>query len=264
MPKSVETRSLKQKGKKQQGGGLHWEIGGEHGFRFLRFWLSPGEMIIADGGSMVYMDDSITLQLTKPKQKGGFVSALKKGLAGESIFQSYYVAGDKQYAILALSTPLPSDIIAITLQEGETYKLTAGAFLAATPNVKISGKFGFRGIFTGESAFLTTATAVQGEGIVWIAAYGHIEQHELNRGEGLKIDNECFVACPSDVKYELGKAGKSLMGSFFSKEGIVMHFKGPATVYTSTAGVGALARHLAPLMSPYLSRSSGPTIELFG
>jgi uncharacterized protein (TIGR00266 family) len=237
--------------KTQKGGGIHWEIGGINGNRFLRFWLMPGDMIIADGGSMAYMDDSITLQLTKPKnQKGGIFSKMKKALAGESFFQSYFVAGDKPHAILTLSTPLPSDIIAIPIKEGETWKLTAGAFLAATPNVKISGKFAFKGIFTGESAILTTATSVEGDGIVWIEAYGHIEQHELNAGEGLKVDNECFVACPSEVNYTLSKAGKSLLGSFFSGEGIIMNFKGPATVFTSTNGVGSLANFLRPLVAP--------------
>lgn len=242
--------------KTQKDGGIHWEIGGINGNRFLRFWLMPGDMIIADGGSMAYMDDSITLQLSRPKnQKGGVFSKIKKTLAGETFFQSYFVAGDKPQALLTLSTPLPSDIIAVPIKEGQTWKLTAGAFLAATPNVKISGKFAFKGIFSGESAFLTTATSVEGDGIVWIEAYGHIEKHELSAGEGLKVDNECFVACPSGVNYTLSKAGKSLLGSFFSSEGIIMNFKGPATIYTSTTGVRSLANYLRPLVSP--SNQSG-------
>lgn len=240
---------------------IQWRIEGTSGYRLLKFFLTPGDIIIADGGSMVYMDDDITLQLKRPKQAGkagksGFFNVVKKAFAGETIFQSYFVAGEKPNAVLALSTPLPSDIIAIPIKAGQSWKLTSGSFLAATPNVKISGKFGFKGVFTGESAFLTTAKAYETDGIVWIESYGHIEKHELSEGDALKVDNECFVACPSGTTYSIGKAGKSLLGSYFSKEGLIMRFKGPATLYTSSNGVKSLVSYLGPLIAPYVPRTS--------
>ena len=210
---------------------------------------------------MSYMDDSITLQLKKPNtQKGGGLwNAMKRGLANESIFHSYFIAGTKPSSVLVLSPSIPSDIVAIPISKGEKWNVSSGAFLAATKTIQISGKFAFKGILTGEDVMLTTAEAIDGDGIVWVAAYGHIEKQDLKEGHGLLVNNECFVACPENVSYTTGKAATSWFGSYFSKEGLVMKFPS-GTVYTSTNGVYSFAKHLALLMPS--NKNSGRGIPL--
>jgi uncharacterized protein (TIGR00266 family) len=190
---------------------------------------------------------------------------LTKILSGESLFQSYFVAGDKKNAVLALSTPLPGDIIALPLKEGEGWTLSSGSFLAATPNVEVSGMFKFNGFISwgnDENMFRTKVKAKDGDGVVWVETYGHIEKHVLKAGEGLKVDNEGFVACKQDVDYKLVRAGKSLIGSFFSKEGLVMHFQGPATIYTQSKGVKGLANVLGTAIGSGNSSGSGFTLNI--
>lgn len=231
---------------------IKYEIAGTKGNAFLKFFMKPGDVILADGGSMCYMDDSISMTISKPK-KGGALKWLKKVLAGESLFQSYFVAGPSttKASVLALSTPLPGDIVAIPLKVGEGWTLSSGSFLAATENVEVSGMFKFNGIISwgnDENMFRTKVKAKNGDGVVWVETYGHIEKHILKAGEGLKVDNEGFVACKEEINYSLAKAGKSLFGSYFSNEGLVMHFKGPAIVYTQSKGIKALADRLGTLI----------------
>lgn len=233
----------------QKGGGVKdipkYEILGTHGNAYLRIYLNKDDVIIADGGSMCYMDGSISLTLKKPKhQGGGIVGKVIKAFSGESFFSSYFVGGDNsKNAVLALSTPLPGDIIALPVKAGETWLLSAGSFLAASSNIKVSGSLKFKGILSwgnDEGMFRTKVTAEEDDGVVFVESYGHIEKHVLKQDQELKVDNEGFLACMKGTDYTLSKAGKSALGSWFSKEGLVMKFKGPCTLYTQTKGVKQL------------------------
>lgn len=254
--------------KKQTAGSkeaIKYQIVGTQGNAFLKFFLTPGDVVLADGGSMIYMDDTITLTTSKPKKGGGIMTALKRGLAGESLFQSYFVAGDKPTAVLALSTPLPGDIMAIHLKEGESWQLSAGSFLAATSNIQVSGTLRANGFISwgnDEGIMRTKVTAKDGDGMVWVESYGHIEKHGLKAGESLKVDNEGFLASPSGVNYTLAKATKSLIASFLTKEGIVMRFTGPATVYTQSKGVKGLVGLIAPLL-PHGAHRKEINLDIF-
>ncbi len=222
-----------------------YEIGGTNGNAFLKFYLNKDDVVIADGGSMCYMDGSISLTLKKPKKGGGIFGKIMKSLSGESFFSSYFVGGeDANGAVLALSTPLPGDIIALPIKAGETWTLSAGSFLAASSNIKVSGAFKFKGILSwgnDEGMFRTTVTAEDTNGVVFVESYGHIEKHVLKAGQTLKVDNEGFLACMKGTDYTLAKAGKSIIGSWFSSEGLVMTFQGPCILYTQSKGIKQLA-----------------------
>jgi uncharacterized protein (TIGR00266 family) len=232
----------------QKGGGVKnipkYDILGTHGNAYLKFYLNKDDMIIADGGSMCYMDGSISLTLKRPKEGGGIVGKVMKALSGESFFSSYFVGGeDSKDAVLALSTPLPGDIIALPIKAGETWLLSAGSFLAASSNIKVSGSLKFKGILSwgnDEGMFRTKVSAEKEDGVVFVESYGHIEKHVLKANQELKVDNEGFLACMKGTDYTLSKAGKSVLGSWFTSEGLVMKFQGPCTLYTQTKGVKQL------------------------
>jgi uncharacterized protein (TIGR00266 family) len=238
----------------------NYEIGGTHGNAFLKFYLNKDDVVIADGGSMCYMDGSISLTLKKPKKGGGIFGKIMKSLSGESFFSSYFVGGeDAKGAVLALSTPLPGDIIALPIKAGETWTLSAGSFLAASSNIKVSGSLKFKGIFSwgnDEGMFRTTVTAAETNGVVFVESYGHIEKHVLKTGQTLKVDNEGFLACIKGTDYTLAKAGKSIIGSWFSSEGLVMSFKGPCILYTQSKGVKQLADVLGNAIGNKQGRNS--------
>ena len=223
-----------------------YEILGTHGNSYLKFYMNTDDVIIADGGSMCYMDGSISLTLKQPKQQNdtGVFGKVMKAFSGESFFSSYFVGGEtSKNAELTLSTPLPGDIIALPIKAGDTWLLSSGSFLAASSNIKVSGSLKFKGILSwgnDEGLFRTKVTADDGDGIVFVEGYGHIEKHVLKSNQELKVDNEGFLACMNGTDYTLSKAGKSVLGSWFSSEGLVMKFKGPCTLYTQTKGVKQL------------------------
>lgn len=243
-----------------------YEILGTHGNAYLKFYLNPNDVIIADGGSMSYMDGSISLTLKKPKQAGGFIGKFMKALSGESFFSSYFVGGENsKNAVLALSTPLPGDIIALPIKAGETWLLSSGSFLAASSSIKVSGSLKFKGILSwgnDEGMFRTKVTAEGEDGVVFVESYGHIEKHTLKNNQELKVDNEGFLACKEGTEYTLSKAGKSLLGSWFSSEGLVMKFTGPCTLYTQSKGVKQLGDVLGHLLGGKSNSKGGLTINL--
>lgn len=63
-----------------------------------------------------------------------------------------------------------------------------------------------------------------------------------------KIDNGFLVAWHGDMNYTIAKAGKSLVSSFLSGEGLVTSFTGPGTVYIQTRAIQALAGALRPYL----------------
>lgn len=252
----------------QIGGGRNnipkYEIQGNHGNAYLKLYLNNGDVVIADGGSMCYMDGSIALTLKKPKKGGSLLGKVLKSLSGESFFSSYFVGtDDSKNAVLALSTPLPGDIIALPIKAGETWLLSAGSFLAASSNVKVSGALKFKGIISwgnDEGMFRTKVTAEEHDGVVFVESYGHIEKHELKANQELKVNNEGFLACLDGIDYQTVRAGKSLLGSWLSSEGLVMNFKGPCTIYTQSKGVKQLGDVLASALK--LNKKSGIGIDI--
>jgi uncharacterized protein (AIM24 family) len=103
---------------------------------------------------------------------------------------------------MTLSPLLQGSLIQIDIQPGETWRFADKSFVAATPNLAVSGNINifsnFRMMFIGENLTYTTVSASQGTaGSVWVSSFGAIEKHEIEVGTGstvpLFINNGCFL-----------------------------------------------------------------------
>ena len=222
---------------------ISWHKTGSIGNYCLNLFLSQNQRVIADGNAMLYMDGAIKYET----EMGSAKKAIGRVLSGEKAFMSWYTGtNSNKKQRITLGIPLPGDVMMIPIKANETWKLSSGSFLAGTHNISVSGKLNMKGLFSigqQEGFVLSTVTAKETDGFIWVASYGHIEKHDIKEGDTLLIDNEHFLACPKGVDYDLVKVD-NMKTLVFGGEGLAMKFKGPCTVYTQSKGVYALARVL--------------------
>jgi len=197
--------------------------------QFVEIELDPGETVIAEAGTMMYMEDGISFQARLgdgSKPKAGVLDAVvsigKRVLTGESLFMTHFsnnTAQDKRH--VAFGAPYPGKIIAIDLDEAKGELICQkDAFLCAALGTEVSIAFNRRlgaGFFGGEGFILQR---LRGDGMVFVHAGGTIIEKRLNN-EKLMVDTGCIVAFERTIDYNIQQAG-GLRSMLFGGEGIFL------------------------------------------
>jgi uncharacterized protein (TIGR00266 family) len=215
---------------------MDYQIQGNPDQADVTFSLASGESVLVESGAMSSM--SAHLQVA-PKLIGGVLPAVaRKFLGGESLFLSQYTA--PQPGSLTISPTYPGSIVARELNGG-SMMLTAGSFLACTPQITLSTQFGgLKAFFSGEGAFVIEC---RGTGPLFFNAYGAVLERDV-QGE-LTVDTGHVVAWEPTLEYEIRGMG-GLKQTLLSGEGLVMAFAGTGKIYLQTRHLGGLARWLTP------------------
>src|SRR5690606_24744550 len=194
------------------------------GQSMARVQLEAGESIVAEGGAMVGMSPHLSLET----RSAGLMKGLKRMLGGESFHRNTFHAKDRPGELL-LAQPLCGDLGLLDLSEGP-YLIQSQSYVASTPDAQIETKVGgLRSLFAGEGFFLLEAT---GSGQVLVGAFGGIQ--ELRCEGSLIVDTGHLVAWDASLRYQAERATHSLLGSFFSGEGLVCRLEGQGRVLIQT------------------------------
>lgn len=124
---------------------------------------------------------------------------------------------------------------------GDSLILTAGSFMACTPDIKLSTRFGgLRGMFSGEGAFFIECS---GSGELFFNSFGAIMEKDVEGS--LIVDTGNVVAWEPTFSYSIKGVGgpKSTM---LSGEGLVMSFTGLGKIYLQTRTMDGLSGWLTP------------------
>jgi len=206
--------------------------------------LDPGEGVRAESGAMVSMSPTITME---SKMHGGIGKALGRLIGGETLFQTTYTASHGAGEVL-LAPGMLGDIIAVNLQ-GNGMMVTSGGFLAGDLGLTLETKAQMRNLFSGEGLFMVR---VSGHGTVLISSFGAIHGIQLAPGQPYIVDTGHVVAFSDHMNYEVRKAARSLLGTFTSGEGIVLHFNGPGLLYIQSRA----PQSFGPWLSSFLPARS--------
>ena len=214
---------------------MQFELEGNPDFGQLTVGLEPGDSFLSESGSMAFMDAGTEL---KSKLIGGFIKALiRKVVGGESLFVGEY--SHPTGGSVTFSPDRPGMVLHRRISPGETFVLTAGSFLAATPGIKLNTKFvSLMAIFSGEGAF---TIEVSGEGDLFFNSYGAIIEKQVDGA--LTVDTGHAVAWESGLKYNVTTIGGA-KSTLLSGEGIVLNFTGTGTVFLQTRTLGGISRWL--------------------
>jgi uncharacterized protein (TIGR00266 family) len=212
--------------------------------------LDPQETVIAEPGAFMYMDDGIQMETIfgdgSAQQNSGFMSKLfsagKRLLTGESMFMTAYTHTTSGKARVAFASPYPGKIVPIDLaQMGGKLICQKDAFLCAAKGVSVGIEFQKKlgtGLFGGEGFIMQK---LEGDGMAFCHAGGHIIERTLSPGETLRVDTGCIVAYTQEIDYDIQFVG-GIKNTFFGGEGIFFAtLRGPGKVWLQTLPISRLA-----------------------
>jgi uncharacterized protein (TIGR00266 family) len=242
---------------------LDYFIHGEE-MQLVEVELDPQETAIAEAGSFMYMDEGIQMETifgdgSQQSETGGFMSKLwgagKRLLTGESLFMTAYTHHGSGKARVAFASPYPGKIIPIDLSEyGGKIICQKDSFLCAAKGVAVGIEFQRKlgnGLFGGEGFIMQK---LEGDGMAFCHAGGHIMKRVLKPGEVLRVDTGCIVAYTPTIDYDIQFIG-GIKNTLFGGEGMFFAtLKGPGEVWLQTLPISRLASRI-------LSYGTGPRKE---
>ncbi|MXV16156.1 TIGR00266 family protein [Hufsiella ginkgonis] len=230
---------------------IDYRIIGEE-MQYVRIELDPQETVVAEPGAFMMMDDGIQMETIfgdGSQQTGGIfgklMSAGKRLLVGESLFMTAFTNMGYGKKRVSFASPYPGKIIALDLlQLGGKIICQKDAFLCAAKGVSVSIEFQRRlgtGLFGGEGFIMEK---LEGDGMAFVHAGGHVFEKELQPGELLKIDTGCLVAFTQGVSYDIQFVG-GIKNTLFGGEGVFFAtLRGPGKIWIQTLPISRLASRI--------------------
>jgi uncharacterized protein (TIGR00266 family) len=221
--------------------------------QLVEIGLDPKETVIAEAGTMMYMDSQIGFDTkmgdgSDPNQSlmGKLLSAGTRVLTGESLFVTHFTnrGGSKQR--VAFAAPYPGKIVPIELaQLGGSLIVQKDGFLCAAKGTKIAITLNRRigsGLVGGEGFILQKLV---GDGKAFIHAGGTVIERRLNN-ESLKIDTGCIVGYTPGIDFNIETSG-NLRSMIFGGEGIFLAtLSGTGTVWLQSMPIRKLIQAISP------------------
>lgn len=228
---------------------IDYRIFGEE-MQYVEVELDPGETAVAEPGAFMMMDDGIQMQTIfgdgSQQQQGGLLgklfSAGKRLLVGENLFMTAFTNIGQGKRHVSFASPYPGKIIPLDLLRlGGRIICQKDAFLCAAKGVSIGIEFQRKlgtGLFGGEGFIMER---LEGDGMAFMHAGGHVVEKELMPGELIKIDTGCIVAFTANVEYDIQFVG-GIKNTLFGGEGVFFAtLRGPGKVWIQSLPISRLA-----------------------
>ena len=231
---------------------LEYRILGDD-IQLVEIELDPRETVIAEAGSMMYMDSQVRFETkmgdgSDPNQSlmGKLLSAGTRVLTGESLFVTHFTNHGTTQQKVAFAAPYPGKIIPIDLGIlGGSIIVQKDGFLCAAMGTRISitlnRKIG-SGLVGGEGFILQK---LEGDGKTFLHAGGMVIERRLNN-EMLKIDTGCVVGYTPGIDFNIETSG-NLRSMIFGGEGIFLAtLRGTGTVWLQSMPIRKLIQAISP------------------
>ena len=205
--------------------------------------LSPGESMITEKGSMVWMSPNMEMETTA----GGLGKAFGRMFSGESIFQNIYTAQGGA-GMIAFASSFPGDIRAVEITPDRPIVVQKSAFLAAQRGVELSVFFQKKvgaGFFGGEGFIMQK---LSGRGTAFLEIDGSSVEYDLAPGQQMIVDTGNLAMMDATCSVDI-QAVKGVKNMFFGGEG-VFHtvVTGPGRIVLQTMPLSGLAAAIASVL----------------
>ena len=205
--------------------------------------LSPGESMVTEKGSMVWMTPNMEMETST----GGLGKAFGRMFSGESIFQNIYTARDGS-GMIAFASSFPGSIRAVEIGPDRPIVVQKTAFLAAQREVDLSVFFQKKlgaGFFGGEGFIMQK---LSGRGTAFLEIDGDAVEYDLGPGQQMIVDTGNLAMMDATCSLDI-QAVKGVKNMIFGGEG-VFHtvVTGPGRVVLQTMPISALAGAVASVL----------------
>ena len=205
--------------------------------------LSPGESMITEKGSMVWMSPNMEMETTA----GGLGKAFGRMFSGESIFQNIYTAQGGA-GMIAFASSFPGDIRAVEITPDRPIVVQKSAFLAAQRGVELSVFFQKKvgaGFFGGEGFIMQK---LSGRGTAFLEIDGSSVEYDLAPGQQMIVDTGNLAMMDATCSIDI-QTVKGVKNMFFGGEG-VFHtvVTGPGRIVLQTMPLSGLAAAIASVL----------------
>jgi uncharacterized protein (TIGR00266 family) len=230
---------------------IDYKILGEE-MQCVEIELDPSETAIAESGAFMMMDDGIQMETIfgdGSQQQKGILGKLwgagKRLLTGESLFMTAFTNISHGKRTVSFASPYPGKVIPLDLMRlGGKMICQKDSFLCAAKGVSVGIEFQRRlgtGLFGGEGFIMQK---LEGDGLAFVHAGGHIVEKDLQPGELLKVDTGCLVAFTPSIDYDIQFVG-GIKNTFFGGEGLFFAtLRGPGRAWIQTLPVSRLAARI--------------------
>ena len=205
--------------------------------------LSPGESMVTEKGSMVWMTPNMEMETSA----GGLGKAFGRMFSGESIFQNIYTARDGS-GMIAFASSFPGSIRAVEITPDRPVVVQKTAFLAAQREVDLSVFFQKKlgaGFFGGEGFIMQK---LSGRGVAFLEIDGDAVEYDLGPGQRMIVDtgNLAMMDATCDLDIQTVKGVKNVL---FGGEGLFNTVvTGPGRIVLQTMPISALAGAVASVL----------------
>ena len=205
--------------------------------------LSPGESMVTEKGSMVWMTPNMEMETSA----GGLGKAFGRIFSGESIFQNIYTARDGS-GMIAFASSFPGSIRAVEITPDRPVVVQKTAFLAAQREVDLSVFFQKKlgaGFFGGEGFIMQK---LSGRGTAFLEIDGDAVEYDLGPGQQMIVDTGNLAMMDATCSLDI-QAVKGVKNMIFGGEG-VFHtvVTGPGRIVLQTMPISALAGAVASVL----------------
>ena len=205
--------------------------------------LSPGESMVTEKGSMVWMTPNMEMETSA----GGLGKAFGRMFSGESIFQNIYTARDGS-GMIAFASSFPGSIRAVEITPDRPVVVQKTAFLASQREVDLSVFFQKKlgaGFFGGEGFIMQK---LSGRGTAFLEIDGDAVEYDLGPGQQMIVDTGNLAMMDATCSLDI-QTVKGVKNMIFGGEG-VFHtvVTGPGRIVLQTMPISALAGAVASVL----------------
>jgi uncharacterized protein (TIGR00266 family) len=216
----------------------------------LEVSLAAGEQLVAESGELSWLTPGIELQTSTGggASGGGLFGALKRAVAGGTLFMTEYTAHEP--GLVAFAAKVPGHIVPVTLEPGRELLVHRHGFLCATGGVSVQVGFqqSFRsGLFGGEGFILQR---LSGEGQAFVELSGEVIEQDLAPGQELRVHPGHVGMFEAAVSFELTTI-PGVRNRLFGSDGLFLaRLVGPGRLWLQTMPLPNLAAALSPYLQP--------------
>jgi uncharacterized protein (AIM24 family) len=165
---------------------------------------------------------------------------------------------------VSFASPYPGKIIALDLMQMDGKIICQkDSFLCAAKGVSVGINFQRKlgtGLFGGEGFIMQK---LEGDGMAFMHAGGHVFERTLAPGELLKVDTGCIVAYTQQIEFDIQFVG-GIKNTIFGGEGLFFAtLRGPGKVWLQTLPISRLASRIMAYGS-YNRKEEGSILGGFG